>query len=165
VTPTAHLLKPATGKFEGYVQNEHFCVLVAGRLWLSVANSWTEIIGDIPVIVIERVDRIRRQDGTVIRIHQEDACQALGKPPNLQCQNDVGPSARDLFDLTRDRSSRPGDDVRRFLDTLIFNWLISGTDAHAKNYGFLLAEGSQVQLSPLYGLSSSLPYPVAIPPQ
>lgn len=55
--------------------------------------------------------------------------------------------------------------MRRFLDTLIFNWLISGTDAHAKNYGFLLADGSQVRLSPLYDLSSSLHYPVAIPPQ
>jgi len=164
-TPTTHLLKPATGRFEGYVQNEHFCLRLAGRLGLSVANSWTEIIGDIPVIVIERFDRMRRQDGTMIRIHQEDACQALGKPPTLKYQNDGGPSARDLFQLIRDRSSRPGDDVGRFLDALIFNWLISGTDAHAKNYGFLLAEGSQVRLSPLYDLSSALPYPVAIPPQ
>jgi len=80
-TPTTHLLKPATGRFEGYVQNEHFCLLLAGRLGLSVANSWTEIIGDIPVIVIERFDRIRRQDGTVIRIHQRTPVRLWGNCP------------------------------------------------------------------------------------
>ncbi len=164
LTPTTHLLKPATGQFEDYVLNEHFCLRLAGHLGLTMAKSWTETVGDVAVIVVERFDRIAREGGTMIRVHQEDACQALGKPPTLKYQNDGGPTARDIFDLIRDRSSRPGEDVRKFLDALIFNWLIGGTDAHSKNYGFLLAGGSQVRLSPLYDLSSCLPYPVEIPP-
>jgi serine/threonine-protein kinase HipA len=163
-TPTTHLLKPATGQYEDYVQNEHFCLRLAGALGLSVAKSWTEVIGDIPVIVIERFDRLRMKNGSVVRVHQEDACQALGKPPTIKYQNEGGPSAADIFAQIRDQSSRPGEDTKRFLDAMIYNWVIGGTDAHSKNYGFLLAAGSQVRLCPLYDLSSCLPYPKEIPP-
>ena len=48
--------------------------------------------------------------------------------------------------------------VVRLLDALIFNWVIGGTDAHAKNYSLLLA-GRRLQLAPLYDLASALPYP------
>jgi serine/threonine-protein kinase HipA len=51
------------------------------------------------------------------------------------------------------------DAVLRFLDALAWNWLIAGTDAHAKNYSLLLA-GRQVRLAPLYDVASSLPYGV-----
>jgi serine/threonine-protein kinase HipA len=40
---------------------------------------------------------------------------------------------------------------------LAFNWIIAGTDAHAKNYSLLLA-GRQVRLAPLYDVASVLPY-------
>jgi serine/threonine-protein kinase HipA len=49
--------------------------------------------------------------------------------------------------------------VWRFADALIWNWLIAGTDAHAKNYSLLLAE-DQVRLAPLYDVASALPYDV-----
>ena len=55
---------------------------------------------------------------------------------------------------------RAADDaVRRFSDALIWNWLIAGTDAHAKNYSLLLAE-DQVRLAPLYDIASALPYDI-----
>jgi len=42
-------------------------------------------------------------------------------------------------------------------DALVFNWLIAGTDAHAKkNYGFLFA-GDQIRLASLYDITSVLP--------
>ena len=47
--------------------------------------------------------------------------------------------------------------VWRFFDALAWNWLIAGTDAHAKNYSLLLASGD-VQLAPLYDIASALPY-------
>jgi serine/threonine-protein kinase HipA len=40
-----------------------------------------------------------------------------------------------------------------------FNWIIAGTDAHAKNCSVLPAGGGQVRPSPLYDLASALPYP------
>jgi serine/threonine-protein kinase HipA len=47
--------------------------------------------------------------------------------------------------------------VARFVDAMAWNWLIGGTDAHAKNYSLLLADG-QVRLAPLYDVASALPY-------
>lgn len=44
------------------------------------------------------------------------------------------------------------------MDALAFNWLIADTDAHAKNYGVLIAPG-QVRLAPRYDVASVLPYP------
>jgi serine/threonine-protein kinase HipA len=48
-------------------------------------------------------------------------------------------------------------EVRRFVDALALNWLIAGTDAHAKNYSVLLTP-TQIRLAPLYDIASSLPY-------
>ncbi len=49
------------------------------------------------------------------------------------------------------------DNIGRFVDALAFNWIIAGTDAHAKNYSVLLA-GPQVRLAPMYDVASALPY-------
>jgi serine/threonine-protein kinase HipA len=60
--------------------------------------------------------------------------------------------------LLRAQSNNPEEDVVSFVDALIFNWLIAGTDAHAKNYSLLLGSGGAVRLAPLYDLASVLPY-------
>ena len=62
-----------------------------------------------------------------------------------------------IASLLRAHSAQPGEDVERFRDALIYNWLIAGTDAHAKNYSLMLA-GGQVRLAPLYDVCSFLPY-------
>jgi serine/threonine-protein kinase HipA len=61
-------------------------------------------------------------------------------------------------DLLLRESDDPETDVGAFLDALALNWVIGGTDAHAKNYSLLLSPGS-VRLAPLYDLISVLPYP------
>lgn len=111
----------------------------------------------------------------VYRVHQEDLCQALGVPPTRKYQQDGGPGATAVFGLLRsiiaaaDRSSRGRTDLDRpsamatdvatFRDALIFNWLIGGTDAHAKNFSLLLGRGGLVRLAPLYDVASALVYP------
>lgn len=162
-TPTTHILKPATGQFDGYAENEHFCLKLAQRLGLQAAVSSVIQPGAYPAIVVQRYDRVF-QEGRCLRIHQEDLCQALSVPPSIKYQNEGGPSVKDVAKLLWDVSSEPAKDVRRFADALIFNWLIVGTDAHAKNYSLLIAPGSQVRLAPLYDLASALPYPAQISP-
>lgn len=162
--PTTHILKPNIGTFDHYEENEHFCLQLARRLGLQTARSWTERIGKIPVIIVERFDRAA-VGSRIMRIHQEDTCQALGRMPEIKYQNQGGPSAAEIFELIRDHSTRLREDVERLLDAMIYNWLIGGTDAHAKNYGFLLAGGGQIRMAPLYDLSSCLPYPRDIPPK
>lgn len=156
-TPTTHILKPATGAFDGLAENEHFCMELARELGLSTAASRVEKIGSNTVIVIDRFDRMR-SGRQWLRIHQEDMCQALARPPQQKYQNQGGPSAAEILGLIGQYSSDRTTDARRFVDALKFNWLIAGTDAHAKNYAFLLGTNGQTRLAPLYDLSSALPY-------
>jgi serine/threonine-protein kinase HipA len=83
----------------------------------------------------------------------------------LKYQNQGGPSAAQIMHLIREHSSARELDAQRFLDALILNWLIAGTDAHAKNYSLLIAPGGQVRLAPLYDIASSLPYPRQVYPR
>ena len=156
-TPTTHILKPPTGEFDGHAENEHFCLMLARRLGLPAAASRVMHFEDEAAIVIERYDRRRTERG-LVRVHQEDVCQAAGVPPTRKYENEGGPGARKVIELLRTYSDRREEDVSTFVDALIFNWLVAGTDAHAKNYSLLIGAGGRVRLAPLYDLASALPY-------
>ena len=82
-------------------------------------------------------------------------------PPSRKYQSDGGPSAGDIARLLR-RALPPvaaDEAVLSFADALIWNWLIAGTDAHAKNYSMLL-QGRKIYFAPLYDVASGLPYAV-----
>ena len=82
--------------------------------------------------------------------------------PGAKYEQDGGPGIPDIVALIRRVGSDPHTDVHRFIDANAFNWLIGGTDAHAKNYSLLIGAGDEIRLSPLYDLSSQLPYPELI---
>jgi serine/threonine-protein kinase HipA len=109
-------------------------------------------------IVIERYDRVTQDDDHIARVHQEDVCQALGVMPTSKYQSEGGPRPADITKLLREHSSRAQEDIGTFVDALVFNWLIGGTDAHAKNYSLLHGSGGQLRLAPLYDIASALPY-------
>ncbi len=156
--PTTRILKPPTGEFDGHAENEHFCLELARALGLTVPNSKLLHFEDEIAIVIDRYDRVRIGD-TWHRLHQEDFCQALSVPPTRKYENEGGPGAGEIVELLRDNSSTPAEDVETFLDAIAFNWLLAGTDAHAKNYSVLIGAQGNVRLAPLYDLASVLPYP------
>ena len=79
--PSTHILKPAPNAAAGEQPvNEHLCLATARRLGLAAAESTLAIFDDIPVVVVRRYDRAPGPAGA-IRVHQEDAPQALGRPP------------------------------------------------------------------------------------
>jgi serine/threonine-protein kinase HipA len=155
--PTTHILKPPTGHFDGHAENEHICLKLARGLGLPVAETKVMRFGKEIAIVIERYDR-QFSGNTIIRVHQEDICQALGILPTKKYQNEGGPAPTDVVGLLRSYSTDRETDIDTFVDALAFNWLIAGTDAHAKNYSLLLASGPHVRLAPLYDVASILPY-------
>jgi serine/threonine-protein kinase HipA len=154
--PTTHILKPPTGQFDGHAENEHICLMLARSLGLPAAQSTVMRFKKEIAVVIERYDR-QRKGNDIIRVHQEDMCQALGIAPTKKYQNEGGPSAYDIVQLLRTYSTDRETDLNTFIDALGFNWLIAGTDAHAKNYSLLLA-GHRIRLAPLYDVASILPY-------
>lgn len=156
-TPTTHILKPPTGDFDGHAENEHVCMQLAAALGLAAAKSQVMRFEDQVAIVIARYDR-QRTDAGLLRVHQEDMCQALAILPTMKYENEGGPGARAIIDLIRTFSGRAEEDVQRFVDALAFNWLIGGTDAHAKNYAMLIGAEGRARLAPLYDIASILPY-------
>lgn len=155
--PTTHILKPPSAQFDGHAENEHFCLALARAVGLPAATSTVTQFEDEIAFVVERYDRLTTPAG-ISRIHQEDMCQAVGVPPMRKYENEGGPGVLRIVDLLRETSSAPEDDSRTFLDAIALNWLIGGTDAHAKNYSLLIAGGSRVRLAPLYDVASILPY-------
>lgn len=157
--PTTHILKPPTGHFDGHAENEHICLALARALGMPAATSRIARFGEEIAIVVERYDRVRLGN-EIIRVHQEDICQALAMPPSHKYQNECGPSVAAVVELLRTHSSERAEDIETFIDAIGFNWLVAGTDAHAKNYSLLLSRGPRVRLAPLYDLASILPYDV-----
>jgi serine/threonine-protein kinase HipA len=155
--PTTHILKPPTGAFDGHAENEHFCLALARALGMPAASSTVTHFGDEVAFVVERYDR-RIVDGKILRIHQEDMCQAFGVPPAKKYENDGGPSVSRIVDFLRENSGAPMEDVQTFIDAIAYNWLVGGTDAHAKNYSILIGTGGRVRLAPLYDVASILAY-------
>ena len=158
--PTTHILKPAVTGLDDHDLNEHLCLETARAVGLRVATSKVVSFGDERAVVVERYDRARASDGRVRRVHQEDACQALAVPPTRKYQNEGGPAPEQIVALLR-QEIRPAvvasESVSSFVDALAFNWIVGGTDAHAKNYSVLLS-GGRVRLAPLYDIASALPY-------
>lgn len=157
--PTTHILKPPglhlTERIRESVHiNEHLCMSAARRLGVSAARTSLADFDGNRCLVIERFDR-RLADGRWRRIHSEDLCQAMGLPPAAKYQADGGPGPEQIVELLR-RVGTEGDD-RRFVEALFFNWLIAGTDAHAKNYSLLL-HGRAARLAPVYDVISYAPY-------
>lgn len=166
-TPSTHILKPPLPHLAGQVENEAFCVRLAPILGLPAPRIWVEAFDGLLVVVIERYDRVRRdgkrmlpldsRGGEVIRVHQEDCCQALKVMPHNKYQSEGGPGIAAIMNLLSG-SSKPVEDRDRLMRSQAYNFVIGGSDAHAKNYGLLLAAKGRFRLAPLYDIISLLPY-------
>ncbi|TWH23647.1 HipA domain-containing protein, partial [Aminobacter sp. J15] len=141
----------------GYAENEHFCLRLARKLGLDVAHSQVLEFAGEKALVVERYDR-RRINGRIIRIHQEDMCQALSVMPTGKYETQDGPGIAAISARVLPASIDPVRDRQTFLAAVIFNWIIGGTDAHAKNYSMLLGPQGDARLAPLYDVSSILPH-------
>ena len=158
-TPTTHIIKPALEGLDDHHLNEVLCQRAASHLGLPAARSELVELSGVRAIVSTRYDRARDQDGRLHRLHQEDLCQALAVTPSQKYQADGGPGVGEIADLfTHLGAADRRASTQRFLDALIYNVLIGGTDAHAKNYSLLISAGPRIRLAPLYDLASILPY-------
>ncbi|MEA5446845.1 type II toxin-antitoxin system HipA family toxin [Gammaproteobacteria bacterium AB-CW1] len=152
--PSNVILKPAAGDFEGIAENEYFCMKLAAALGLSVPDAALLQLNDTRVYLVERFDRRLDSTGEIRRLHQEDFCQALGKPANMKYEAEGGPSLGDCFALLTRHAVTPAPDRLELLRRVLFNWLIGNMDAHAKNFALLL-EKQGPALAPAYDLIST----------
>lgn len=154
---STHIIKPGMQGFRTARNDdqaaEFITMRAASKLGLRVAEVEIRHFDGEPAFLTQRFDRVTAQ-GKVLRIHQEDLCQALAVPPTRKYENDGGPSVRDVARLIREHSSAPAQDRDFFAKALVFNLMAAGIDGHAKNYSFLLNQG-KVRFAPLYDLISA----------
>ena len=115
-----------------------------------------QTFGDTKALVIERFDRKLTKDGRLIRVPQEDCCQALSIPPTFKYQNEGGPGIVDIMKLLKG-SDEPITDQISFFKSQILFWLSGATDGHAKNFSIFLNPGGSYRLTPLYDVLSAQP--------
>lgn len=156
--PSTHIFKPGIQPLPGSDVTEHITLQVARLLGIDAASSAIAEFDGEHVLIVERFDRFDT-GGTIGRIHQEDLAQATGTSHVQKYESDGGPGYRDIFTVF-DRNLTAADAKaakQRFVQLLVFSWIIGHNDGHAKNYSLTHVPGRSV-LAPFYDLNSSLPF-------
>jgi len=155
--PSTHILKPPIRDLEDTVENEAFCMMLAQKMALPAPPVKIRRGLD-QLFIIERYDRSRDKSGQIVRMHQEDFCQALGFLPDQKYESEGGPSLKHCFTLLQEKSIRPAADRMTLLRWVIFNFLIGNADAHAKNLAMIFTDRGP-RLAPFYDLICTQVYP------
>jgi serine/threonine-protein kinase HipA len=139
--------------------NEAFCMRVAGAAGNAAAVTELLEIDGIRCLYSERFDRARDAAGAVVRLHQEDVCQALGLLPTQKYEADGGPSVAAVIALLRRQPSpRIALDVNAFVRAVLTCFLLGNGDAHGKNFSLLYDPAAGIRLAPLYDVVSTAVY-------
>jgi serine/threonine-protein kinase HipA len=161
-TPTTHIIKPQIGKLNNgmdlsnSVENEYLCLKVMEGFGLQAAQTEIGNFGDQKALVIERFDRRWTDKGHLIRLPQEDFCQALSIPSTIKYQSDGGPGVVEIMEVLR-RSDEPTKDRLDFFKANILFWLMGATDGHAKNFSISLLPGGRFHMTPFYDVLTLQP--------
>jgi serine/threonine-protein kinase HipA len=159
--PSSHILKPEPrdGDYPGLAANEYFCMRLAARCGLPVAEVQLIELAGRPCLVVERFDR-ELSSFPPVRVHQEDLCQALGLTPDFKYQQEGWrlPSYAALAELLDEHSPSPGLDRLAGAQAAVFHYLVGNADAHAKNISLIHGEDG-VRLAPLYDVVCTAAYP------
>ncbi|RWM35749.1 type II toxin-antitoxin system HipA family toxin [Mesorhizobium sp.] len=161
-TPTTHILKTQIGRLpngidlSNSVENEYYCLKLAEAFGLQVNPARIMRFGKTMALVVERFDRRWTQGGRLLRLPQEDCCQALSVPPTRKYENEGGPGIAAILGLLKG-SDTPARDQKTFLVAQMFFWIIAATDGHAKNFSVFLEPGGGFRLTPLYDVLTAQP--------
>ena len=160
-TATTHILKPQIGRranidLSQSVENEHLCMKLTAAVGLPTAPTQIADFADRRVLVVERFDRHWTGDQRILRLPQEDCCQALSVPPTAKYQADGGPSIASILNLLKG-SDDPETDRRHFMKAQIVFWLLGAIDGHAKNFSIFLSPRGRFHMTPLYDIVSAQP--------
>jgi len=165
-TPTTHIFKLPLGLIGGRqadfttsVDNEWLCLRIFKAFGLPTAQAEIATFGQQRVLVVERFDRLVASNGMqLLRLMQEDFCQATGTSPLIKYENEGGPGLMAIFTLAQ-QSLDAQRDLRTLMASQILFWMLRAPDGHAKNFSIQLQAGmaGRFRLTPIYDVMSALP--------
>jgi serine/threonine-protein kinase HipA len=124
---------------------------MAARAGIMVPDWRLEIILDKPVLLLRRFDRT---DG--VRVPFLSAMSMLGATDNETH------SYLEFVDALRQYGAAPQADMHALWRRIVFSIMISNTDDHLRNHGFLYQDADGWRLAPAYDMN---PVPVDIKPR
>lgn len=173
---STHILKPDPARqvTPHLVVNEHFCMSLARRMKLPVAEVGIYRTPR-PVLIVRRFDRIVIDEGRndidepkVQRLHIIDACQASDFPESFKYERNLGSGehVRDIregvsFEVLFQRVDQTVNKAAARMTLLrwaLFQFLIGNSDAHGKNFSFYVRREG-LEPAPWYDLVSVIQYP------
>ncbi len=162
-TPTSHIFKLPIGRIEQNnidlsesCENEWLCLRIAKAFGFPVAQAEMATFMRKKVLIVERFDRRWARSGWLMRLPQEDFCQALGVSPALKYESHGGPGIADAMKLLLG-SRLAGQDREMFFNAQILFWMLAAIDGHGKNFSLFIEADSSFRLAPLYDVISAFP--------
>ena len=163
-TPTSHIFKQPLPLFNtaldspfSSIDNEWLCLRILKEFGLHTAEADIFTYENMSALVVKRFDRAYSVDGSwIMRLPQEDFCQALGINPSFKYENEGGPGVHDVFSLLRS-SDCAEEDRNMFFKALVINWLLAAPDGHGKNFSIYIKKKGSFSLTPLYDVISVYP--------
>jgi serine/threonine-protein kinase HipA len=167
MTPTTHIFKLPLGLVAGgqldlrdSVENEWLCMQFLRAMFLPTPQTDIATFGEQKALVVERFDRafVDKEDGGrwIVRLPQEDFCQATGTPPSRKYETDGGPGVAASLSLLSTSTFADTDKMLFACAQLVF-WLLAAPDGHAKNFSIFLLPGSAFEMTPFYDVLSAWP--------
>jgi serine/threonine-protein kinase HipA len=143
---------------------EAACLTLARMVDLTTVDARVEQIAGLPCLIVERFDREVAAGNRLARVHQEDACQALGRDPDSargrgKYEDAGGPSLRDVASLLDRFAQDPDAELVKLVAAVTFTVCIGNADAHGKNVALVHPSAEHVRLAPLYDTVPTVLWP------
>ncbi|HTH74010.1 MAG TPA: type II toxin-antitoxin system HipA family toxin [Trinickia sp.] len=163
-TPTTHIFKLPLGlvgnmraDMRSSVENEWLCSKIVAAYGLPIAHCEIGAFEDQKALVVARFDRKLASDGSwILRLPQEDMCQATGTSATGKYESDGGPGIERIMKILAGSEQARLDQSNFFKAQIVF-WILAATDGHAKNFSIAHLESNRYIVTPLYDVLSAHP--------
>ena len=129
------------------IQWEAALLELAAAAGVTTPPARLERVGTKPVLLMDRFDR----EGSDVRVPFMSAMTALDAKDHSEDRSYI-----EILDVIRQFGAFPKEDARQLWRRMAFNVLVSNTDDHLRNHGFLWA-GEGWRLAPAYDMNPSPP--------
>lgn len=123
---------------------EAVALALAGKAGLTIPSWRIEFITDKPVLIIRRFDRAG-----------ESRIPFLSAMSMLQAKDNEQHSYLEIADALRQFGADPSADLADLWRRIVFSILISNTDDHLRNHGFVYERHRGWRLSPAYDMNAT----------
>ncbi|EIJ41967.1 HipA domain-containing protein [Beggiatoa alba B18LD] len=166
-TPSTHIFKLPIGlvgntqaDMQTSVENEWLCSKIVQAYGIDIAQCEIAQFEEQKVLIVERFDRkLASNQQWILRLPQEDFCQALGVSSLHKYQAEGGAGIADIMRILNS-SEQATEDRKTFFKSQLIFWLLAACDGHAKNFSIFHLPNGNYRLTPLYDVLSF--HPIAV---